>query len=845
MIQRLKTICRRYETAHARFAAAPRPIRDRLGRLAGYVDLIEVAQGRLRVAGWVRAEKVSLRLAGQAIEAAPVLRRPDVANRLGGPETVGFDLSLPADGRILAAGPPPELVVTVAPGQGTILPLSLPIRVSVLRAARLRLRFLRDLAGAVPDILRWRATGDLACRNRIKTRLRLDAQPAARRWLEPRLFRGQGATEPVRPQRLTIVLPVYNAFDLLAECLDRLARHTDLPCRLILVEDGSSDARVRPFLRDWVAGRDWAELLENPRNLGFVGAVNRGLGRAMAADGEGEGPVVLLNSDALVPQGWASRLLRPFQRHEGIATVTPMSNDAEILSVPMICRRGDLEPGQGDAIDAVARQFAPEALLSEVPTGIGFCMAIGRDWLRRTGLLDPAFGRGYGEEVDWCQRALRAGGRHLALPGLFVEHRGGQSFGAADKQRQILANHAIIQRRYPDYDQSVQDFIAADPLAGARLALGLAWIGSRQPGRAVPVYLAHSLGGGADLQLEQRMQADLEAGLSSVVLRVGGGARWRLELVTPLGRSHGDSDDIAAIRRLLACLPRRRLVYSCGVGDPDPVALPAMLLSLLAEGDEAELLFHDYLPLSPSYTLLDGDGIYRGPVQASRDDPAHVALRPDGGRVPLRDWQAAWKAFAARAEIVAFSQNSARLVAAAWPDLQGRITVRPHGPRCTILPHLPARGGAPMVLGVLGNIGLQKGAGVLRDLAAQLDGRADAPRLVLIGNIDPAFALPPSVCVHGSYAIEDLTVLTGRYGITHWLIPSIWPETFCFAVHEALATRLPVMAFGIGAQGDAVRMAANGIEIPFMDGRGLAARVVAVLDGLGADPVRAPVVTVR
>lgn len=41
-------------------------------------------------------------------------------------------------------------------------------------------------------------------------------------------------------------------------------------------------------------------------------------------------------------------------------------------------------------------------------------------------------------------------------------------------------------------------------------------------------------------------------------------------------------------------------------------------------------------------------------------------------------------------------------------------------------------------------------------------------------------------------------------------MPSIWPETFSFTTREMLATGLPVMAFDLGAQGEAVREAANG-----------------------------------
>ena len=49
-----------------------------------------------------------------------------------------------------------------------------------------------------------------------------------------------------------------------------------------------------------------------------------------------------------------------------------------------------------------------------------------------------------------------------------------------------------------------------------------------------------------------------------------------------------------------------------------------------------------------------------------------------------------------------------------------------------------------------------------------------------------------------------------RHGITCWLIPSVWPETFSFTTHEALATGLPVWAFDLGAQGAAAARQPHG-----------------------------------
>jgi GT2 family glycosyltransferase/glycosyltransferase involved in cell wall biosynthesis len=845
MFRRLAALYQIYERQRLDIVRTDAPILDRSNSRIGNIDRIRLHGGRLQVTGWVLADRVRLALDGAEAETVPILPRPDVASDLGQPENVGFELAIPAWLNALNHDQAPELSVSIGTDAATESSLRLPLLVPRRSLVRLKLAFLRDLGLSVPAILGWYLTGNPVWRARIKSRLRMEhvaqSGPLQSALMRPFL------TEPDcrTPPQITIVLPVFNAFELLAECLNRVDSHTDLPWRLIVIEDASTDPRVRPFLHAWANGRTNVVVLENPQNLGFIGSVNRGLAAAMADEGtdggpdEGQdggpdgGPVVLLNSDALVPEGWAGRLVAPFADARDVASVTPMSSDAELLSVPVICARTVLRPGQAEVMDRVARRFAPGVEVAMMPTAVGFCMAMARAWLRRVPAFDTAFGRGYGEEVDWCQRTAALGGRHLGLPGLFVEHRGGESFGNAEKQALIQRNNEVISRRYPEFNQRVQDFIATDPLRTARLALGLAWAGSLDPELAMPVYLAHAMGGGADLWLEDAIAEDLTVGRPSVILRVGMAHRWQVELVTPHGRTLGQTDDPELLRALMAVLPRRRLVFSCGVGDPDPVALPRILLSLMTEGDEARMLFHDYLALSPSYTLLNADGAYRGPVVAPRADRAHRTRRPDGSEVTLEAWQAAWKALAERSDLVVFSDDGAGQVAAVWPDLQARIRIVPHRLRHDV-PRLSAPPpDAPIVLGVLGGIGLQKGAAVLSDLARRLKNLGPgAPRLALIGKIDPTYALPASVPVHGTYAIEDIPALAARYGVTHWLIPSIWPETFCYTAHEALATGLPVLAFGLGAQGTAVRRAPNGIEIPFDPDADLAGRILEYLQRL-------------
>ncbi|MEM1101690.1 MAG: glycosyltransferase, partial [Pseudomonadota bacterium] len=577
--------------------------------------------------------------------------------------------------------------------------------------------------------------------------------------------------------------------------------------RVLLIDDGSTEAGLAAALKAWALLHDSAPHLSithwrHEAARGFIGTVNAGFAH-LEASGH-RGAVILLNSDAYVPEGWLPRLLAPLS-DPTVASATPMSNAAEIASAPALCRNTPLAPGHGDAMDAVAAGLGAGAV--DAPTGVGFCMALGAAWWQALPRFDTAFGAGYGEEVDWCRRVARRGGRHVIVPGLFVEHAAGASFGSARKEALLRRNSAIISTRYPGYDALVADFIAADPLATPRFALALAWAAAeakRRGQRPLAIYLCHAMGGGAQMWLQEQIARDcgLAGPGSALTLRVGGAARFELALHAKDGvcgtLALETCEDVAA---LMARLSQRKVVYSCGVGDRAPWELPELLVALAGPperkgGPGLSVLFHDYFPLDPDYTLSGKDGVFQG---TETDLAAPVAISP----LTRRDWRQKWgQAMRAADSLVCFSQASAALVREVYPFAARKIVVRPHR-----LSHVPrpvrlARQQA-LTIGVLGNIAPHKGAAVLAGLSGEM-ARRNAGRLVLLGDLDPGFRLAPPSLVHGPYAREDISSLAEDHAVSLWLIPSTWPETFSYATHEALATGLPVMAFDLGGQGEAL-----------------------------------------
>jgi O-antigen biosynthesis protein len=645
------------------------------------------------------------------------------------------------------------------------------------------------------DIWRYLARGDSPAGDRLERAL------LPHRFLAESVpFAAQGlfgqAPLPVIRAPVDIIVPIHNAADLVAECLDHLHRHTPEPHRLWLINDASSDAAIAPLLKDFAARHPDARVLTNEQNEGFVGTVNRGLGQAT-------GDVVLLNSDAFVPEGWLSRLMAPLVSDPRLASVTPMSSDAEIVNVPLACTPRHLQPGEALGADRAARRLDWRNAQADLPTGVGFCMAMARTWLDRVPRLDPVFGAGYGEEVDWCRKTAALGARHVAAGHLFVEHRAGSSFGPT-KAARIAKNNQIISTRYPAFDTLVDRFRKDDPLAAQRVILGLGLFGQKT---RLKVYLAHRLGGGAEMWLTDAVMGDLAAQGAALVLRDGDLAGQVIaELHSEAGvvKAMFPTSDIAD---LLAVLPGKELVYSCLVGAKDPLELARLAVTSLTPKDRFRLLIHDFLPLCPSYTLIGSDRSYCNLPDPDACQTCYARLPVTSGTRPplIREWRAAWQRLAVRAdEITTFSQDSRAHVVKVWPDLAGKVIVRPH--QVAPMPWLDMPTTGVLTLGVLGNIGHAKGAEVLQALGQHV---TRTFRIVVLGRIDPAYA-HPALVIHGPYAREDIAALARRYGVSAWFIPSVWPETFSYTTNEGLATGLPVFAFDLGAQGEAVKAAPNG-----------------------------------
>ena len=605
--------------------------------------------------------------------------------------------------------------------------------------------------------------------------------------------------QPLTPAEhpVDVIVPVYRGLQDTQRCIQSvLASTCRTPWRLVIINDASPEPEITQWLREFVAqsGDPRLLLLENEENLGFVGTVNRGM--ALSADHD----VLLLNSDTEVAGDWLDRIRAAAYGDQKVASVTPFSNNATICSYPRFCQDNDLPAGWTTAeLDALCARTNPGQVV-DVPTGVGFCMYIRRAALADVGLFDVEnFGKGYGEENDFCVRAAQAGWRNLHALDTFVRHFGGVSFGDSKSPRERAAMETM-RRLHPRYEAEVIAFVRQDPAAPARAALDFARVTAGQ--RPVILAVMHDRQGGT-LQHVHDLAQLLARQASFLMLRPAPGGQVGLQLAEPGSASElrfALPDEFDALLDTLRALGVRHIHFHHLLGH-----LPLIRDSLARRlGVTHDFTAHDFYPVCPQISMIGVQGSYcgeEGPAQC------HACLRrqpaPDGASIE------AWRA--EHADLLLH----ARHVIAPSRDALNRLAHYLPTARYSLVPHMEPEGhhgwpppaptprapGAPLKVVVLGALSAIKGADVLEDTALAAR-RAGAPiEFHLLGYGYRALHTQPraSLSVHGAYDESDLPALLD------WLKPDlVWfpaqvPESYSYTLSAALRAGLPVVAPNLGA----------------------------------------------
>ncbi|MCI5050124.1 MAG: glycosyltransferase, partial [Rickettsiales bacterium] len=613
---------------------------------------------------------------------------------------------------------------------------------------------------------------------------------------------------------VAVIVPVYRGYDeTLTTLYTTLATQNETAFTLTVINDCSPDDELTEAI-DKLAEANLFQLIKHEKNLGFVRSANEGMRLHKHQD------VVLLNADTEVYDTWLDRLCEALERNPRNASATPFSNHAELCSYPRAfhSNRQALELSYRE-LDQLAA-YSTHDYTPELPTGVGFCMMLRRAALDEVGYFDEdTFGRGYGEENDWCLRATDLGWRHVLAGNVFVRHTGSVSF-ASHKSRQLKRALRKINQRHPHYRELVRAFKDEDPLRAYRQQLDLARLQYLGSGQAI-LMISHNAGGGTERHVNEMSRLLAKEGVT--VYRLSPDAReasrlrlWHEDAPYCPNLTFDIDHDQENLVECLNSLGVRHMHLHHLLGFPQSMAV---FIEKLARDMRCEydVTMHDYYMICPSINLTYEKPYYDGDPCAEISHEWASANPTPAGRTPIWQWRERHKKLLNHARrVFTPSNDTATRIQKYFPEVN--IYVRPHQEVFTDQHDLyrEHRPDTPLSIAVIGHLTLHKGLKVILEMAQDAKARNLPVHFHVFGNAAQENQLKRTghVTLHGEYAEDEIADKLDKSECHIAFIPSVWPETYSYTLSIALACQLYPVTFNVGAPADRMRQAGWGEILP-------------------------------
>jgi GT2 family glycosyltransferase len=252
---------------------------------------------------------------------------------------------------------------------------------------------------------------------------------------------------------VSIVIVSYNGRDFLRRCLASVYEHTrGVEYEVVVVDNASTDGSP-----DMIAAEfPQATLVRRATNAGFAAGANEGLRVARG------GAFFVLNPDSEITGNILPPMLAYLRAHDDIAILAPKLVDSD-GTLQLSCRTF---PGFATALfnryslatklfrkNRISRRYLmadfDHGRIADVDWASGAAWLLPRRAYEAIGPLDEAYFWSI-EDVDYCQRAHRAGLRVVYFPEATIVHHIGRSAAAAPA-RAIIARHRGMWRYYRSY----------------------------------------------------------------------------------------------------------------------------------------------------------------------------------------------------------------------------------------------------------------------------------------------------------------------------------------------------------------------------------------------------------
>ncbi len=619
-------------------------------------------------------------------------------------------------------------------------------------------------------------------------------------------------------QPLTVVVPVFNASSQVTRLVNSLEEIYPEPTPLLsflFSDDASTEKECSKLYRSKFFQRPDVRLFFRKTNEGFVKNVNsvfRLLRKEKRKD-----DIVLLNSDTRIFHRVFERLQDAAYSESDIATVTPFTNNGTVASL-FSFPNGVGSPSYLSPIEIAdlvyENAWGPKTV--DCPSGVGFCMYVRWEAILDTGIFDESFGRGYGEETDWCRRALHLGWKHKIHPHAYVEHEGAASFGKEAWEKKAGDTLYVLCKRYPDFAADYEAFCDEDRLKAYRITLALESLERAKVAKAISLFVLHIDPQGKLAMGTERYSRRLQKTLSEEGIAVIEIFPWTVKGVRLRGRFNGETflqtdfhlSSLGSILSLIRPYTRYLHVHHF-LNWPDS----AVKEISECDFDSKIVTAHDYYLACPSYNFINAQGEYCG-IEKDKTvcNRCYVTVNGGNAAISTEEYRKKSTETLSRFDTIHFPSITALLVmkealGGQWERLAQKAKVLEHD-LSHLYPVAARYESAPLLsetesrhVVFLGSLKSNKGSELLvRSLGAL---KESGFTVEAFGFSPESSQNPEGLKVTPYRDAEHLAELFSERRPGMVLIPSIWPETFCFTFFESILLTphaVPVVApFGYPA----------------------------------------------
>ncbi len=597
-------------------------------------------------------------------------------------------------------------------------------------------------------------------------------------------------------QSLSVIIPVYSGYNETIACIEAvLNSKTDLYIEILIGFDAGPDLKLLEYLQSITDKR--VKLVVNETNLGFVGNVNKLVSMKNCYD------FLLLNADTIIGDYLFDRLLSNLNLNRDYACITPMGSNATIFTYLNVASQDETEIAS--VVKTMNANLSSLGRLVATPVAHGYCMLVNGTAYAKIGLFDlEAWGRGYGEEVDWCLTAFsQLGLVSGCYTGCFVYHAGNVSFGSQISHARSEAAQSKLESRHPGFSSEIRLYEYEGELNHDKIRIDLS-LGRAGRLSAKSLIITHGFGGGVETFVKGRIK-EIAAGGDVLVARVQIelGARFWVVEGQSVGRRIFPIERPEAFLGWLKALGLSKMyVEHIGHGTLSEVQYIIDGMKI-----ETEVMLHDFSLICPKINLVDYRSSYCGvrdpgscEICVSRSgahDAMHHAMSEVRSVDNLR--KASARLLESATTVVAPSRSTKSLYNIAFP--QQKIGVRKHHADSKFVQR-EAISTYSKTVAVFGAVSEVKGLYRYKELAEYLEKTKSEIKIVIFGytSNNEVFASNKNVKITGSYKNrEELADLIEYHDPKACLHFAVWPETFSYTLSESLSFGLYPFYHAIGA----------------------------------------------